>query len=200
MAAIRQRVPFRFSEGEEQEDRILDEQEQEAVIDRLREKSASSNVVYRGGLQTAIALSFFLHVLYILRSPTHSPLAVVFPEAPSGPPIPLAPLFALLQVAVHCNLSLNVLPPTHRIRQIVHARSLPPSLRPPIPLSHPATLLAPAIAPVYALLLGQGRADVLWWITTGALTTIVFLAMKWMKEEEEEITGLEKLRYTARGA
>ncbi len=34
--------------------------EQEAVIDRLRETSASSNAVYLIGLQAAIGLSFLL--------------------------------------------------------------------------------------------------------------------------------------------
>lgn len=128
-------------------------------------------------------------------------MAVLFPEEPLDPPMPLASLFALLQVAIHCNLGLNVLPPTNRIRQVLHrTTSLPPSLRLPIPLSHPPVFLAPVIAPVYALLLGQGRVDVLWWTATAILTQIVVLAMKWMREEEEEIAGLEDLRYTARGA
>ncbi|EIW59236.1 uncharacterized protein TRAVEDRAFT_122460 [Trametes versicolor FP-101664 SS1] len=197
---MRQRVPFRFSEDEDQEDHILDEQEQEAVIDRLRQTSASSNAIYLLGLQAAIGLSFLLHALYAFRSPKRSPFAVLFPDVPSEAPVPLASLLVLLQTAIQCNLSLNVLPPNHWLRHAVQTNALPPSFRPPIPLSHPVTIILPLVAPVYALLLGQGWIDVLWWSTAGILTGIVAVALQWMKEAEAALAELEKLRYVARGA
>ncbi|KAI0776572.1 hypothetical protein BD413DRAFT_223949 [Trametes elegans] len=200
MNAVRQRVPFRFSEDEEQDNHVLDEQEQEEVIDRLRRESASSNAIYLIGLQAIIGLSVLLHAIYTLKSPKYSPLAILFPDSPVGAPLPLGTPLALLQVLIHINLSLNVLPPTHPIRQAMRSSALPPSFRPPFPLPHPATLLAPTLAPIYALLLGQGWTDVLWWSLTGLLTTIVVVTTKWMRDEEEELANLEKLRYTARGA
>ncbi|KAI0632151.1 hypothetical protein C8Q77DRAFT_904600 [Trametes polyzona] len=200
MAAMRQRVPFRFSENDGTEGHVLDEQEQEEVIDSLRQESANSNAVYLAGLQAVVTLSLALHILFMLRSEKHSPLAVLFPDAPSGPPVPFATLLAIFQIAIHCNLFLNVLPKDHTLRGVIQSSPLSPSLRPPFPFSHPGTLFAPVVAPAYALVLGRGWVDVLWWATAGVLTAIVGLALKWMKEEEEEIAGLENLRYVARGA
>ncbi|KAI0354992.1 hypothetical protein OH77DRAFT_1404123 [Trametes cingulata] len=199
-AAIRQRVPFRYSEDGEQEGHVLNEQEQEEVIERLRQESAGSNAAYLVGLQAVIGLSFLLHLLYIARSPHHSPLAVLFPDAQTGRPLPLSTVLALLQLAIHCNLGLNVLSPDHPIRQAIQTSNLPPSFRPPIPLSHPASLIAPAVAPLYALLLGQGWVEVLWWSITGILSGIVGVSLKWIQEEEAQIKELERLRYNARGA
>lgn len=140
------------------------------------------------------------HALYALRTPRRSPFAVLFPDAPSEAPVPLAGLLLLLQTVIQCNLSLNVLPPSHWLRHAVQTNALPPSFRPPIPLFHPVTVILPLVAPVYALLLGQGWVDVLWWSTAGILTGIVAVALKWMKEEEVALAELEKLRYVARGA
>lgn len=114
--------------------------------------------------------------------------------------MPLASLLVLIQTLIQCNLSLNVLPPDHLLRHAIQTNALPPAFRPPIPLSHPVTIILPLVAPMYALLLGQGWVDVLWWSTAGILTGIVAIALKWMKEEETALAELEKLRYVARGA
>ncbi|KAI0648034.1 hypothetical protein C8Q79DRAFT_548549 [Trametes meyenii] len=204
MTAVRQRIPFRFSEDEGSEGHILDEQEQEEVIERLREQSAGSNTVYLIGLQGVIGLSILLsHFLYILRSPKQSPLVALFPDTPSSEPVPLATPLTLLQVLIHCNLSLYVLslfPPGHPLRQALRGSAFPAWVRLPIPISQPAALFIPAVAPVYALVLGRSWPDVLWWATSGIITAVVVAALKWMKDEEQEIATLEKLRYTARGA
>ncbi|KAI0372190.1 hypothetical protein BV20DRAFT_940340 [Pilatotrama ljubarskyi] len=197
---MRQRIPFRFSEDGEQEGHIMDEQEQDQVIDRLRQESVSSNTTYLLGLQAVVGLSIVLHTLYILRSQKQSPLAVLFPDAPAAPRMPLASILAWFQVAIHCNLSLNLLPPSHPIRRAAQTSHLPPFVRPPIPLSHPASLIALAVAPVYALLLGQSWVEFLWWSTTGILAGIVGISLKWIEDEEAQIAELERLRYTARGA
>ncbi|KAI0670767.1 hypothetical protein C8Q78DRAFT_1069514 [Trametes maxima] len=203
MTAVRQRIPFRFTEDEGPEGHILDEQEQEEVIERLRKQSTGSNTVYLIGLQGVIGLSLLLHFLYISRSPKQSPLAALFPDTPASSPVPLATPLALLQVFIHFNLSLNVLgmfPLDHPLRQAPRSGVFPPWTRLPISVSHPVTLSIPAAAPIYALFLGQSWPDVLWWATSGIITAVVVVALKWMKDEEEEITTLEKLRYTARGA
>ncbi|KAI9058389.1 hypothetical protein FKP32DRAFT_1614849 [Trametes sanguinea] len=196
--AVRQRTPFRFSEDDEQDDHVLDEQEQEKVIDRLRQQSANSNAMYSLGLQTVVGLSLLLHIIYMLCSSGESPLAVLFHNAPLRSPMPLASVFALLQILIHCNLSLNALPSNHRLRRAVQRYH--PSTQLPVRLSHPLSIIAPTLAPLYAFLMGQDWVDVLWWSTTGCLTLLVAAVLRWMREEEQAIAELEKLRYDARGA
>ncbi|PIL22516.1 hypothetical protein GSI_15205 [Ganoderma sinense ZZ0214-1] len=58
--AVRQRVPFRFSEDGNLEGRTLDEQEQEEVIDRLRKQNEDSDTIYYTGLQVLIGLSLVM--------------------------------------------------------------------------------------------------------------------------------------------
>ncbi|OSD07193.1 hypothetical protein PYCCODRAFT_1381746 [Trametes coccinea BRFM310] len=198
ITAVRQRIPFRFSEDDEQDEHVLDEQEQEQVIDRLRQESASSNEMYSLGLQAVIGLSLLLHVLYMLRSSGESPLAVLFQNASLRSPMPLASVFTLLQILIHCNLGLNTLPLHNRLRRAVQRYPSPTQL--PVPISHPLSVFAPALAPLYAFLMGQDWVDVLWWSTAGCLTFLVAAVLKWMREEEQEIAELEKLRYDARGA
>ncbi|KAH9891673.1 hypothetical protein C8Q73DRAFT_82831 [Cubamyces lactineus] len=198
MSAIRQRVPFRFTDEGDQDNRILDEQEQEELIDRLRQASSSSNAIYLWSLQAVIGLSILLHGLYLLRSPRQSPFAVFSPDAPTGAPVPFATLLTFLQIAILCNLSLNLLPQNHPLRHTLRTDALPLQL--PLPSSHVAALLAPVFAPAYAILLGQSWVDMVWWSTTGIVVALVAIILRWMKEEENEIAELENLRYTARGA
>ena len=120
------------------------------------------------------------------------------PDAPTEAPVPLSTLLAFLQIAILCNLSLNLLPQSHPLRHALRTDALPFQL--PLPLSHLIALLAPVLAPAYALLLGQSWIDTLWWSTTGIVVALVAVILRWMKEEENEIAELEHLRYTARGA
>ncbi len=78
-ATIRQRAPFQFSEDDDTDVHILDEEgkllflctgvsisscdiltEQEEVIEDLRKKNDDSNAVYLMGLQAVLALSLLL--------------------------------------------------------------------------------------------------------------------------------------------
>ena len=134
-------------------------------------------------------------------SPTKvPPLAVLLPDSPLSDPVPLATTLTVLQILIHIHLGIYCLPPNHPYRKLVQNASLPPSLTLPLPLSHPITVVLPLIGPIYAFLLGRGRADVLWWAMPGMLTALIALVTKWMRDGERDLEELEKLRYTARGA
>ena len=139
------------------------------------------------------------HAVFTFSSTKVSPLAPLFPNS-SSEPVPFTNGLLLLQYLVHANLILYCLPPKHHMRQMIPNESLPRSLSLPLPLSHPVSIILPVIAPAYAVLLGRGRADVLWWSAAGILTAVVALATKWMRDAEKDVEELEKLRYTARGA
>ncbi|KAH9922805.1 uncharacterized protein BXZ73DRAFT_91529 [Epithele typhae] len=57
-----------------------------------------------------------------------------------------------------------------------------------------------AVGPAYALLLGRGLVDVLWWGVPAVITGVVAPVTKWVQDGEKDLQELEKLRYTARGA
>ncbi len=139
------------------------------------------------------------HGAFAFSSTKTSPLAPLFPNLPSEP-VPLAYGLLLLQFLVHVNLSIYCLPHKHHLRRIVANTRLPRSLSLPLPLSHPVSISLPLVAPVYAILLGRGRVDVLWWSVTGFLAAVVALATKWMMDAEKDVEEMEKLRYRARGA
>lgn len=145
------------------------------------------------------------HVIYLFSSKEVSPLAVLFPDASSPDPtlpdpVPFATAFSLFQILLHAHLSLYCLPQSHSYRKLALNTLIPPSLALPLPLSHPAAIILPLVGPCYALVLGRGRADILWWGMPGILTALVALVTKWMRDGERDLEVLEKLRYTARGA
>ncbi|TBU28630.1 hypothetical protein BD311DRAFT_722194 [Dichomitus squalens] len=197
--AVRQRVPFRFSEDDDLDGHVLDEQEQEEVLDRLRKQNQNSNAVYYTGLQFVVSLSLLIHAVFTFSSTKISPLAPLFPDSPSKP-VPFTNALLLLQYMVHGNLILYCLPRKHHMRQMIPNASLPRSFSLPLPLSHPAAIVLPLIAPAYATFLGRGIVDVLWWSAAGILSLVVGLATKWMRDAEKDVEELDKLRYTARGA
>ncbi|KAI0712144.1 hypothetical protein C8Q76DRAFT_622003 [Earliella scabrosa] len=188
--AVRQRVPFRFSEDDEQDGHILDEQEQEELIGRLRQESETSNSIYYMGLQVVLGLSLLIHLVFLFSSSKLSPLEALLPSSSPSQPVPLATGLTFLNILIHLHLALFTLPPT----------ALPPHLKLPLPLSHPITVTVPAVAPAYALVLGRGQADVIWRAIPGILTVLVALVLKWIRDADRDLTELEKLKYNARGA
>lgn len=139
-------------------------------------------------------------LVFLFSSSKVSPLVALFPGS-SSEAIPFTTGFTVLQLLIHINLSLVVLPQNHNIRQTLLSKfDLPYSLALPLPLSNPIAIALPTLAPATALVLGRGRADVLWWTVPGVLMGITALILGWIKDEERDLQELEKLRYTARGA
>ncbi|KAL6304333.1 hypothetical protein BKA93DRAFT_825791 [Sparassis latifolia] len=199
--SVRRRVPFVSSDTAEEDDHVLDEQEQEELIETLRKQSDASNVHYLILLQITLAFSCMLHLIFVFHEPKLSPLYAFFPPPPDTSPHTIAfpVLFGAVHILLHLNLSLTLLPPTHRLRRML--LSLPPPLRAvPIPLTHPAVLCAAALAPAFSLVLRCGWADVVWWALAGGMTALVWAVQAWISQSERGIRELEGLRYNARGA
>ncbi|GJE98414.1 hypothetical protein PsYK624_146440 [Phanerochaete sordida] len=203
--SIRQRVPFKFSDDGyaiDETGHILDEQgmavEQEEVIQKLRDTSEKRNAQYALLLQALVALSVLLHCIFIVSPSKHSPLMVLYPPSsttPSSSVLPLASLFALLHIFVHLNLSVQLLPPGQHIRQAFTSNSSGI-----LPLSYPVLFGLASIAPVVAVMLRHTWLDISWWAAALLMTWIVYSGQDWVRQENEALSELEKLRYTARGA
>ncbi|CAL1712586.1 unnamed protein product [Somion occarium] len=200
--SIRQRIPFKFTEDTQDEDiHILDEQEQEELIQKLKEESDARNAQYRLLLQTVLGLSATLQLVYLLKSHKEPPIAALFPGSLSTPftPIPILNLWITLNLFYHANLSLHLMPSSHPIRQFLQ-RAQRSSHRRFIPLSYPILYVLSAIPVLLSFILETGPVDVAWWLITPTMIYFVHSAQKWIAQETDGIRNLENLRYDARGA
>ncbi|KAI0789732.1 hypothetical protein C8Q75DRAFT_764724 [Abortiporus biennis] len=200
--SIRQRTTYKFSEhDDENENRVLDEQEQEELIERLKEESQTRNAQHLFLMQIVIGLSFLLQVIYFLSDSRHPPIAALFPDylPPNFGPIPLSIIFILLNMFIHLNLSVHLLPQHHHIRRIFPRIYSSPYVH-FIPLTFPILFGLSFPAPFVSLLIGNGLLDVAWWLETTLLTWFVYAAQSWIGEESEGIRNLESMRYDVKGA
>ncbi|KAI0087852.1 hypothetical protein BDY19DRAFT_994740 [Irpex rosettiformis] len=194
--SIRQRTTFRFSEDGDDSGPVLDEQEQEELINDLRQHSEVRNAQYVLLLQVLIAVSVILQLMYLFSGTRESPfVAILLPEATPSKPIPASTLFIAISLFLHANLSLSFLSQTHMIR-----RSVSSTFGGHVPLRYVFLFVASAIAPLLSSVLWQSWADLLWWSTTPCLVYFMYSAQCWFDEEAEAIRGLEKMRYDAKGA
>ncbi|THH27033.1 hypothetical protein EUX98_g7148 [Antrodiella citrinella] len=118
--SVRQRVPFKFSEEAVEDGVILDEQEQEELIQDLKKQSDVQNSQYLLLIQTVLALSGTLHLVYLFGPSKEPPTAAIFPRylpPDEFNPIPGYHVFTLLHLFVHLNLSGQVLPTAHPLRR-----------------------------------------------------------------------------------
>ncbi|KAG1746018.1 uncharacterized protein EDB91DRAFT_1049445 [Suillus paluster] len=191
MDALRRRNPFKYaSEYSESDDtHIMDEQEQSEIIDDLRSQNATSISHNRTTLQITLALSLLLHIIYIF-SDYNSPLAVVFPPAgrPESP-LYLSPVLTLLAIVLHANAALLTQP-----RDFLLAK------RRITPLPFNVAFGLSAISPITSVLSGKTWQTTAWWCTTALMTWIVHAANRWIVQEQESISELERMKYIAAGA
>ncbi|KAI0346030.1 hypothetical protein BDW22DRAFT_1370486 [Trametopsis cervina] len=193
--SLRQRSTYRSSDDDDSNGPILDEQEQEELINDLKEESQTRNTQYQYLLQVFIALSAVLHISYLLNGSGETPFAAILPRTAPSPPIPGASAFIFLALFVHANLSLHLVSPQHAVRS-----NLANTFAGHVPLRQPFIFLASLIAPVLAVCLSRSLVDVMWWCFTLNLAAFIFSAQRWFRQEAEAIQRLENMRYDARGA
>ncbi|QRV77684.1 hypothetical protein RhiJN_05699 [Ceratobasidium sp. AG-Ba] len=193
-STIRRRKAFGFSEdgAREDENRVLDEQEQEEVIDGLREAARRSNDsltrVIAGILILGIVsqLYFLSMMLRGSQLTPFTPLLNTFLEP--KPLIPLASLLTTLHVGVLV-LNLTSLLPTLSNLQ----NSIPADFSRYAPLST-------CLAPMLAVISGRDVAQLAWWCVPAEITALVWVSRGWMASAVEDVAGLERLRYDSKGA
>jgi hypothetical protein len=183
--------------------------EQNEHIDNLKRLNATSNSKNRTMLQITLALSVLLwakprqcctcsplhpthitrHIIYIF-SDYSSPLVAVFPLAGRpDPPLYLSLVLTLLAILLHANAAL-----------LIHPRNLVLSGRRITPLPYNVAFGLSAISPIISILSGKTWQTTSWWCTTAFLTWVVHAANRWIVQEHESISELERLKYTSAGA
>ncbi|KAG2356280.1 hypothetical protein BDR07DRAFT_1300982 [Suillus spraguei] len=191
MDALRRRNPFKYSSepSESHDTHILDDQEQSELIDNIKSLNATSNSQNRMALQITLALSFLLHIIYIF-SGYNSPLIVVFPPAGrQESPLYSSPVLTLLAIILHANAAL-----------LTHPRNLVLAKRRVTPLPYNVAFGLSAIPPTISILSGKAWQTTGWWCTTAFLTWIVHTSNRWIMQEQESISELERMKYISAGA
>ena len=136
------------------------------------------------------------HCIYLVSPSKQSPLSVLYPPSALAPQVlPLAALFALLHIFLHINLSVQLLPAGHHVRTAFASNS-----GKVLPLPYTALFALASAAPVLAAALRHTWMDIAWWAAALLVTWIVYSGQDWVRQENEALAELERLRYVARGA
>ncbi|KAL0961094.1 hypothetical protein HGRIS_006076 [Hohenbuehelia grisea] len=200
MENIRQRLPFKFSDSEDNTtpSEILDEQEQDEVIQDLRRRNSSSNQHYGLAGLIILFLSFLLHVVFLFSSRKASPLLSILPSEiiDPDPPLPLVSLFSLISLALHLNLAILLDP--QRARSLLGGEfGEQISLH---YLSYQFSYAIAAVAPTLCLFLGRSWQTIVWWCFPIGLIYITQSLQQAIAQGHESIMALEAMRYRAPGA
>ncbi|EIW81068.1 hypothetical protein CONPUDRAFT_82141 [Coniophora puteana RWD-64-598 SS2] len=184
--AVRQRIPYKFA-AEPEDEHILDEQEQEQLVERFRRQNNASNQRHLIGLQIVVTLSCLLHVIYAFSDLT-SPLENLFPSTIPDSPLPLSRPLAMISVICHVNIIMDMVPNNPSLNEL-H-----------LPFKLVYILAWGALPPFFSLLVGKSCNTTAWWCFLEIVSGLVFFVRRWIGQADANITGLQKIRYTASGA
>ncbi|KAF8895492.1 hypothetical protein BD779DRAFT_733146 [Infundibulicybe gibba] len=188
---LRRRTPFKSIESYNDSDTniVLDEQEQNELVQTLRESNLASNRQYLMLLDIILLLSVILHSVSLLSPPNHNPLLSIFPKTSrENPSVPFPSLFILLALFLHINLGIHIHPQIPALRLDLH------------PISFPLTYALAAVAPTLALFLQCPWQTTLWWCFTSILGVIVQIILHSIAQSNESISELDAMKYLAFGA
>jgi len=115
-------------------------------------------------------------------------LAVFPPAGRPDPPLYISPVLTLLAIFLHANAALLIQP---RVLIIAGRRITP--------LSYNVSFGLSAVSPIISLLSGKMWQTTAWWCTAALLTWVVHAVNRWIIQEHESISELERLKYTSAG-
>ncbi|KXN88076.1 hypothetical protein AN958_07535, partial [Leucoagaricus sp. SymC.cos] len=194
MDPLRRRTTFKFSEDDDGHERIFDEQEQDEVIQKLREQSERSKEQQLIFARVLVALSSILQFIHLLTPTRTNPVLVIFPEDTPSPKstIPFTTGFTLLSLFIHLNLAVLFHPDEVRTHlQLTHN---------PKPLSYGMLYALSAVSPTLSLFLHLPWQTTTWWLFTAVIVFIVQNMMDTVESSSQGISELESMRYVSRGA
>ncbi|KJA21248.1 hypothetical protein HYPSUDRAFT_141085 [Hypholoma sublateritium FD-334 SS-4] len=188
MDTLRRRIPSKREEEEVDENVILDEQQQEALIEGLRKDNEVVNRRYAAALKAILSLSCILQISAFNRNP----LLVNYTNTEKDPSIPLPAVFTLLSLFIHLNLALFFYSDAIRI-----GLQLSESLT---PLSYQLLYSLSAVAPTLSLFLRKPWQTTAWWSITLVVIFVVQAVMDAIQQSIQGIADLDNMKYVAPGA
>ncbi|KAF9450584.1 hypothetical protein P691DRAFT_665001 [Macrolepiota fuliginosa MF-IS2] len=194
MDTLRRRTTFKFSEQDEGDDRILDEQEQDELIQNLRKQNEQSTNQQLIFVRILVLLSALLQFIHLLTPTKTNPLFVIFPNETqlSPPTIPFATGFTIISLLIHLNLAILFHPDDVRTHlQLTHN---------PRPLSYGLLYALSAVSPTLSIFLQLPWQITVWWLLTSIIVFVVQTVMDTVESGSQSVSELESMRYVARGA
>ncbi|EGN98222.1 hypothetical protein SERLA73DRAFT_169246 [Serpula lacrymans var. lacrymans S7.3] len=193
MSELRKRIPFKMasdSTSESDERVILDEQEQEEVIQRLKDENSTWNQRHRILLQAMLGLSCLLEIIYLIN-PESNPISSAIPSTSSEQdhPLPFTSLLTVLALLLHLNLALLISPS----KTISDAA-------PFLPISFFYVFICSAVPPFLCILTGRTWQMTVWWSVTGTMSWVVYSVRRMIDQADESLVALEKMKYASAGA
>lgn len=194
MDSFRRRIPFKFSEHESGEDaEVLDEQQQDAVVEKLRRANAVASAQYQLMLRTVLALSALLQLVFLFSPSKQSPLLIIFPSSVEHEPsIPFPSCFTLLSLFLHLNLAILCHPDLVRVHLQLNNN--------PRSLSYELLYSMSAVPPTLSLFLQKTWQTTVWWCSPALIIFIVQSVMEAIETGNQGVAELESLKYVAPGA
>lgn len=213
MDTLRRRNPFKSTDDPLDEDRVLDEQEQDELIEKLHEENKRQNLKHYRFIQACLSYTIIFQVIFMLLPRQITPFYVFLPnhKTPRSPLMPLTTFWALFDTLVLLNLVYRlpqdlsfprllrywILRSTNSLKIPYHTQQ---TLRRHLPLSETQSGLLLCIPPIIAIVCTVDIPQILWWILPLFVFASQMLVISWIKETEREMEGLEKLKYEAKGA
>lgn len=172
----------------------MDEQEQEELIETLRKENEVSTAQYQLLITVLLGLSLSAQLLYLVTPSKRTPIANIFPIAPShdDSPIPLSTLLTLISIFVHLSISLYC----HYPRSLFNLILSPP----PKPLPYDQAFALSAVAPALALFLWKPWQTLAWWSLGPCMVYVTYTVVQAIELGGNGVAELEELRYVAPGA
>ncbi|KIO16835.1 hypothetical protein M407DRAFT_246907 [Tulasnella calospora MUT 4182] len=209
MDTLRQRVPFRQAgdddiNPEDDEQHVMDEQEQQELIETLREAARTADRIHIRSLRMVLIAAIMIQVNFLTmllinrrrQALVPTPLGMILKFAPS-PLIPIPAFFTILAIGLHVLDSLSLTKdPRVSLLDVDMPFNAPGVLEGPFRKRAMLYLIAPFMSAV----LRRSFSQTFWWLMPAIIIGLVALAQKWMRETDEGVERLEELRYDARGA
>ncbi|KAJ7175897.1 hypothetical protein C8R46DRAFT_1214347 [Mycena filopes] len=164
---------------------VLDDVEQEQVVADLRQSNTQTTARALFLLDTVLACSALLQLVYLLKDSKASPLLALFPAPTLQPNPPFPTAFALLALFLHANIALRL----HRTAVVPH----------PLPLPYSMSYALAAVAPTLNLVSGHSWQATVWAAVPAAVIALTHSVHVTLQEGDEALVELEALKYRAPG-
>ncbi|GAA5801002.1 hypothetical protein EDC94DRAFT_696300 [Helicostylum pulchrum] len=182
----------------EDEAEFLDEQEQEQLLQTLRDQNNTANLTIQRGLIIigCIASALFFHILFQSDTPI-IPISQVF-STPTASVLPIPTLAALSSiVSIGTSIFALVIKCKMNIFGLLESLSLKDQYTSGVVLS---SIITGFMAPCMSLLYGGSMIEFIYWSVPLLVLGMFYTALYMINQVQEGLDELEKSKYKYKGA
>ncbi|KAF9504312.1 hypothetical protein BS47DRAFT_1490210 [Hydnum rufescens UP504] len=173
--------------GHPSNDPILDDQEQEELIETLRQSNERTNLLYVRLVQLIVSMAILLQLTFLVNTRRHfTPLSTIFPSSSPRPLIPLPSFWTFLSIVYHLRDIVLLNPnPVFHMHPLVYSRHM-----------WAIVLVSPCIS----IALRKDLVQSAWWCLPALLSILPAAVRFWIVNSQKEIDTLDGLKYRVKGA